>query len=70
MAPRYGASPKKMCNFRLILHRNEKKKFLNFLCKNQDFWTLTHHNLSKNDRKCKIFYSEETSDLKERKYEI
>ena len=48
----------------------KKTPFFHFLCKNQDFWTLTHHNLSKNDRKCKIFYSEETSNLKERKYEI
>ena len=48
----------------------KKKPFFHFLCKNQDFWTLTHHNSSKNDRKCKIFYSEETSNLKERKYEI
>ena len=57
-------------NFRLILHGNEKKTFLQILCKKQDFCTLMHQNFSKNHPKSKIFSSEETSNLNESKYEI
>ena len=35
--------------------RMKKKPSLHFLCKNQDFWTLTHHNLSKKWSKMQNF---------------